>query len=52
MKRLINRIKKLSAAELFLVGSIILLIVLVIMRWEWIAREVGQAVSDRFSPIK
>lgn len=52
MKKLINRLKQLSPTELFLMGCIVLLLILIITRWDWIANEIGKAFSERFSPVK
>ena len=50
MKKILNRLKQLSATELLLLGTVIILIILIIYRWEWIADEVSTTISKRFAP--
>jgi len=50
MKKILNRLKRLSATELLLVGTVIILIILIIYRWEWIADEVSTTISKQFAP--
>ncbi|MDD2197234.1 MAG: hypothetical protein PHE03_01075 [Bacteroidales bacterium] len=52
MKRIMNRIKRLTITELLLIGTVIILIIIVIYRWEWIYNEVSSTISNRFDPLK
>ncbi len=52
MKRIMNRIKRLTVTELLLIGTVIILIIIVIYRWEWIYSEVISTISNRFDPLR
>jgi hypothetical protein len=48
MKKLVDWLKKRSATELLLLGTVIVLIFLIFMRWDWIQQEVRESVSRLF----
>lgn len=48
MKTLVNWFKNRTATELFLLGTVIILIILICMRWEWVYQEVSESLSRLF----
>ncbi len=50
MSKLTDRIKNLTPTEWLLIGTVIILIVLIIRRWDWISKEASEAFSNIFKP--
>ncbi|MDD2278976.1 MAG: hypothetical protein PHD06_05410 [Bacteroidales bacterium] len=52
MKKIRDWIKQLTVTELILTGTVIILLILIIYRWEWIYDEVSSTITDRFDPLR
>lgn len=48
MRKLVIWLKERSATELLLLGTVIILIFLIVMRWGWIQQEVKESFSRLF----
>jgi hypothetical protein len=48
MNKIIDWFKNRTATELLLLGTVAILIILIIVRWEWIQLEVSESISRLF----
>ncbi len=48
MKKILDKLKALTSTEMLLLGTVILLIVLIVYRWDWISNEVAESFSNLF----
>jgi hypothetical protein len=48
MRKFIGRIKRITITEWLLIGTVILLIFLIINRWDWIWNEMSSSFSKLF----
>ncbi|MDD3568351.1 MAG: hypothetical protein PHT92_08145 [Bacteroidales bacterium] len=48
MKKIVDWFRNRTATELFLLGTVIILIILIFIRWEWVYQEVSESLSRLF----
>lgn len=45
-----NWLKKRTLTELLLIGTAIILVILIIMRWDIVSKDVSESITNMFSP--
>ncbi|MDY0200769.1 MAG: hypothetical protein WC951_09160 [Bacteroidales bacterium] len=50
MNKIGSWLKKRTLTEFFLIGTAIILVILIIMRWDIVSKEISESFSNMFSP--
>lgn len=48
MNKFYERVKRLTATEWLLIGTVIVLLFLIIKKWDWISKEASESFSNIF----
>ncbi|HPE19353.1 MAG TPA: hypothetical protein PLM76_11990 [Tenuifilaceae bacterium] len=48
MKKFLDRLKGLTPTEMLLLGTVVVLVILIIVRWGWISDELVESFNNLF----
>jgi|GEM_PF-460135 len=48
MKKFLDRLKGLTPTEMLLLGTVVILVILIIVRWGWISDELVESFNNLF----